>query len=96
MRNFQDTFETSKRLFISVFSVYMALPLNFLFNNFNTFQPSLSVLIGKLNAKYSKLCSTDNNNKSGITLDNITSTSGYNHMIIQQLILQTTLRCLLI
>ena len=27
MRNFQDTFETRKRSFISVFSICMALPL---------------------------------------------------------------------
>ena len=29
MRNFQDTFETQKRLFISAFSIRMTIPLNF-------------------------------------------------------------------
>ena len=33
MRNFQDTFETRKRSFISAFSICMAVPLN-LENNF--------------------------------------------------------------
>ena len=29
MRNFQDTFETRKRSFISTFSISMTVPLNF-------------------------------------------------------------------
>ena len=28
MQNFQDTFETGKRSFISAFSIYMTVPLN--------------------------------------------------------------------
>ena len=28
MRNFQDTFETLKRSFISAFTIYMTVPLN--------------------------------------------------------------------
>ena len=28
MRNFQDTFETRKRLFMSAFSIFMTLPLS--------------------------------------------------------------------
>ena len=32
MRNFQDTFETCKRSFISTFSISMTVPLTFLVN----------------------------------------------------------------
>ena len=54
---------------------------NLLLNNVNKFQLSFSILVGDFNAKHSKGCSTDKNNKAGIILENITSTSGYNQMI---------------
>ena len=38
MRNFQDTFETHKRLFIRAFLIYMAVPLSILIiESFSTF-----------------------------------------------------------
>ena len=46
----------------------------FLLNNINKFQPSCSVLLRDFNAKRSKWCSSDKNNKAGILLENITST----------------------
>ena len=55
--------------------------LTFLLNNINNFQPSCSVLLGDFSAKHSKWFSTDKNNKSGIVLENITSTAGYNQTI---------------
>ena len=39
------------------------------------------VLLGDFNAKHSKCCSTDKNNKAGIVLENITSTAGYKQTI---------------
>ena len=39
------------------------------------------VLLGDFNAKHSKWCSTNKNNKAGIVLENITSTAGYNQVI---------------
>ena len=35
MRNFQDTFETRKRLFISAFSICMTVPLIEIFASYN-------------------------------------------------------------
>ena len=55
--------------------------LSFLLNNINKFQPSCLVLLGDFNAKHSKWCSTDKKNKSGIALENMTSTAGYNQNI---------------
>ena len=55
--------------------------LAFALNNINKFQPSCSVFLGEFNAKHSKWCSTDKNNKAGIVLENITSTAGYNQTI---------------
>ena len=55
--------------------------LTFLLNNVNKFQPSCSVLLGDFNAKYSKWCSTDKNNKAGILLENISSTAVCNQTI---------------
>ena len=52
--------------------------LNFLLNNVNKYQPSCLIAIDDFNAKHSKESSADKNNKAGFTLDNITSTSGYN------------------
>ena len=39
------------------------------------------ILLGDFNPKHSKWCSTDKNNKTGIVLDNITATAGYNQTI---------------
>ena len=50
--------------------------LTFLLNNINEFQPPCLVLLGDFNAKHSRWCSTDKNNKAGIVLENITSTAG--------------------
>ena len=55
--------------------------LTCLLNNINKFQPSCSVLLGDFNAKHSKCCSTDKNNKAGSLLENITLTAGYNQTI---------------
>ena len=55
--------------------------LTFLLNNINKFQLSCLVLLGNFNAKHSKWCSTDKNNKTWIVLKNITSTADYNQTI---------------
>ena len=55
--------------------------LTFLLNNINKFQPSCSVFLRDFNAKHSKWCFADKNNKAGIVLENITSTAGYNQVI---------------
>ena len=55
--------------------------LTFLLNNINKFQPSCSVFLRDFNAKHSKWCFADKNNKAGIVLENITSTAGYNQTI---------------
>ena len=55
--------------------------LTFLLNNIDKFQPSSSVLLGDFNAKLSKWCSTNKNNKPGIVLENIASTAAYNQTI---------------
>ena len=43
--------------------------------------PNCSILIGDFNAKSSKLCSSDKDNKAGCELDNITTSAGYSQMI---------------
>ena len=55
--------------------------LTFIINNINKFQPSCSLLFGDFNAKHSKWCSTEKNNKAEIILENITSTAVYNQII---------------
>ena len=55
--------------------------LTFLLNKINKSQPSCLVLLGHFNAKQSKWCYTDKNNKAGIVLESITSTAGYNQII---------------
>ena len=52
-----------------------------LLSNINNLHPTCSVVLGDFNAKCSKWCAPDKNNTSGIELDNITTTSGYNQMI---------------
>ena len=51
MRNFQDAFETSKRSFISAFSIYMTVPLKSLSNPFifseGTHCMKIRLLLGK-------------------------------------------------
>ena len=44
----------------------------------NKYQPSCLIAIDDFNAKHSKESSADKNDKAGITLDHITSTSGFN------------------
>ena len=55
--------------------------LTFLLKDNNRLQSSCSVLLGDFNAKHSKRLSTDKNNKTGITFENISSTAGDNQMI---------------
>ena len=50
-------------------------------SNINNIYPTCSIVLGDFNAKCSKWCSSDKNNTTGIELDNITMTSGYNQMI---------------
>ena len=50
-------------------------------SNFNNLYPTCSIVLGDFNAKCSKWCASDKSNTTGIELDNITMTSGYNQMI---------------
>ena len=52
-----------------------------LLSNVNNFYPTCSIVLCDFNAKCSKWFTSDKNNTSGIELDNITMTSGYNQMI---------------
>ena len=49
--------------------------------NINGLHPACSIVLGDFKAKCSKWCASDRNNSTGIELDNITTTSGYNKMI---------------
>lgn len=46
-----------------------------------TFIQSVNWTKGDFNAKYSRWCASDKNNKAGLELDKIATTSGYNQMI---------------
>ena len=49
-----------------------------LLSNINNLHLTCSIVLGDFNAKYSKWCASDKNNTTGIELDYITMTSGYN------------------
>ena len=55
--------------------------LDLLLSNINNNYPNCSILIGDFNAKSSKWCSSDKDNKAGCELDNITTSAGYSQMI---------------
>ena len=55
--------------------------LDLLLSNINNNHPNCSILIGEFNAKFSKWCSSDKDNKAGCELDNITTSAGYSQMI---------------
>ena len=55
--------------------------LNLLLTNINNNQPACSILMGDFNAKYSKWCSSDENDIAGLEIDNITTTAGYSQLI---------------
>ena len=52
-----------------------------LLSNINNLYSTCSIVLGDFNAKCSKWCASDKSNTTGIELDNITMTSGYNQMI---------------
>ena len=52
-----------------------------LLSNINNNHPNCSILIGDFNAKSSKWCSSDKDNKAGCELDNITTSACYSQMI---------------
>ena len=52
-----------------------------LLSNINNIYPTCSIFLGDFNAKCSKWCASNKYNTTGIELDNITMTSGYNEMI---------------
>ena len=49
----------------------------------NSQQPTCSILVGDFNAKLSRWCPSDKNNKAGQDIDAFTTTSGYTQMIGQ-------------
>ena len=49
----------------------------------NNQQPTCSILVGDFNAKLSKWCPSDNDNKAGKDIDIFTKTVGYTQMIGQ-------------
>ena len=55
--------------------------LDSLLSNVNDQHPAHSVVIGDFNAKYSKWCTSDKDNTSGLKLDSITTTAGYSQVI---------------
>ena len=55
--------------------------LDLLLSNINNNHPNCSILIGDFNAKSSRWCSSDKDNKAGCELDNITTSAGYSQMI---------------
>ena len=57
--------------------------LDLLLSNINNLHPTSSIVLDDFNAKCSKWCASDKNNTAGIELDNITTTSGYNQMIVK-------------
>ena len=59
----------SLKHFVSIEIYFLIISTNF---------KQCSILIEDFNAKHSKWCSTDKNNKARISLDNIAQTSGYN------------------
>ena len=55
--------------------------LDLLISNINNNHPNCFILIGDFNAKSSKWCSSDKDNKAGCELDNVTTSAGYSQMI---------------
>ena len=55
--------------------------LDLLLSNINDNHPTCSVRIGDFNAKSSKWCNSNKSNRSGIELDNITTSADYSQLI---------------